>query len=210
MRCKSKILFIYYLILLFLLIGCPLPQGVNTMGNTNNSSGSSSSSSSNGSNTVILPLTVGNTWIYNVITSVGTDTLTTSVLDIVALGGVDTYRVGTNTQYNYYRNYSDGLYKFGDSTEIYTSRRLFIMYPCVVGNTWSFNGGTYRVNNLSRSVTVPAGTFNCIEYYYRRNTGSGVTEHYEYWAPGIGQIRQDVYVDSVLIVSIQLTSYTII
>ena len=165
----------------------------------------------------ILPLKIGNTWIYTHITSAGSFTETLNVTSVTNIGGVDVYRgdstSGTSSTYEYHGNHvGDGLYFYGDGGIGIISPCLFLQYPCSVGDSWIYDrwGGTYTVQSISTIVTVDAGSFECIVYYYRRDTATGLTEHFEYWAPGIGMIKNNVYKDHDLIDSIGLVSYSIL
>jgi hypothetical protein len=199
-------LFIVFFIML-LLFSCTIP-GSGSTGSSGSSSGGGGSTSSTRSGGVILPLTVGNTWIHNWTAGGVTDTRSSSVFTTQIIGGQTTYRTGVLTAFNCYLNHSDGLYKYGDNSGVYASPRLYLKYPCAAGDSWSFDGGTFTVLNTSRTVTVPAGTFDCILYYYRKvNTSGSVSVHYEYWCPDIGQVKQDVYLDGSLAVTIELVSY---
>ena len=201
---------IIYLLMFFLvmilLFSCTIPDTGSSGGNSGGGSGGTTSTTRSGG--VILPLTVGNTWAHNWTAGGLTDSRSSSVFATQIIGGETTYRTGVTAAFNCYLNHSDGLYKYGDNSGVYVSPRLYIKYPCAAGDTWSFGGGTFTVLNISRAVTVPAGTFDCILYYYRKVNGDGtVSVHYEYWCPDVGQVKQDVYLDGSLAVTIELVSY---
>ena len=48
-----------------------------------------------------------------------------------------------------------------------------------------------------------------ISHYYKVNSDSTICQHYEYWAPGVGQIEQIIYLDGALQLTIQLKSYSL-
>ena len=96
---------------------------------------------------VILPLTIGNTWSHTYTAEAASTppyVLTTSVSGIQNISGEDTYKTGTSALYNYFKNHEDGLYMYGNNMEIFPVPRLFIKYPCSIGDTWDYNGGKYR------------------------------------------------------------------
>jgi hypothetical protein len=159
---------------------------------------------------VILPLALGNIWTHSWIAGAVSSSTTTSVSAIQNIAGEDTYRTGTATLYNYYRNHDDGLYDYGNNLEIYASQRLYLKYPCSVGDTWSYDGGTLEVMSTSAPVDSDAGTFNCIEYYFYKNNSDGTfSEHMEYWFPGVGQVLQYIYLDHTLVLTVELKNYTL-
>ena len=195
-------------------IGCIPPVS----GSSGSGSGGGSDENTNityGEDTsVILPLEIGNTWTHDNVTSHGTSSETLTVVSVSNIGGIDVYRTNYSTgAYEYLGNHiGNGLYFYGDNTTGYIiPPYLFLQYSCSVGDSWTFDryGGTYTVQDISDVITVPAGSFECIVYYYRRSTASGLTEHYEYWAPGIGLVQNNVYLDHSLIVSIRLRNYTL-
>ena len=167
---------------------------------------------------VILPLKTGNTWIYNFLTNFGPQyTETISISETKVISGINIYRQDSSTGvYNYYRNHKDGLYFYGEgdtvtkSESIIPSSCLYIKYPCSIGNSWTvYDGGTFTVLSTSKAIKVEAGTFNCIRYYYMLENEIEITEHYEYWAPNIGMVQQDIYHNGKSTVSIQLASFSL-
>jgi len=64
----------------------------------------------------------------------------------------------------------------------------------VLGETWQVlrpDGSTvyHEVVNTDVVVTVPAGTFHCVEYVY--TTSSTVNESHIFWNHEVGQIKED-------------------
>jgi hypothetical protein len=173
--------------------------------------GGSDSSGGGGSRSggVILPLAVHNTWTHDwIVGAVSTPTVT-SVSAIQNIAGDDTYKTGTAALYNFYRNHDDGLYNYGNNLGTHAPQ-LYLKYPCTVGDSWTYDGGTFEVMSVSATVDSGAGTFECIEYYFTKNNLSGTfSEHMEYWCPGVGQVLQYVYLDDALVLTIELKSYSL-
>jgi len=162
---------------------------------------------------VIQPLSVGDQWTYNYgIPSLSSESLTISITRTLEVDGVEVAESGNATYgYDYLSNHSDGLYIYGTSYGMYATPQLFRKYPCSVGDTWSDAlGGTYEVQSISTSITVPAGTFDCIHYYYSYHNSTGHTEHQLYYCVGVGMVRQDIYLDSSHILFFELTSYSVL
>lgn len=162
---------------------------------------------------VIQPLSVGDQWTYHYgIPSLSSESLTISITKTIEIDGVELAESGNATAgYDYLRNHSDGLYIYGTSFGMYATPQLFRKYPCSVGDTWSDAlGGTYEVQSISTSITVPAGTFDCIHYYYSYHNSTGHTEHQLYYCSGVGMVRQDIYLDSGHILFFELTSYSVL
>ena len=133
----------------------------------------------------ILPLAIGNYWVYtdSVFTIGQTATVDTTKFGITGYRHI-TYNNQRETVYywNWYnmpedipqrrrnlvRNEEDGLMYYGQvigSAVSTINRSLFIKYPVVVGNEWPFTGG-YSIENISVSTLfeTPVGVFDCYVY----------------------------------------------
>ena len=84
------------------------------------------------------------------------------------------------------------MYVYVDPTYSYIKPSLLYSYLCNLGDCYPAEiGGIGVVENLDTTITVQAGTFNCIKYKFsaRRNeTGAGFN-HYHYCSPGVGLIK---------------------
>ena len=126
----------------------------------------------------LYPLKVANVWTYDKATNLGdyediylveakvSDTI--FKVKFTSSGSMGDNREETIVA----ENKSDGYYQ--DGTIIYK-------YPAEAGDTYQSGSRTITVIATNVSITVPAGTFNCIEYESGGST---------YWvSPGVGQIK---------------------
>lgn len=159
----------------------------------------------------IMPLTVGNRWIYH---DVQSDTLGHVVWDgYDTLNVTGTAMVGEETWYQCtdgykYTNRTDGLWKACQGNVLYRQ------FPTTRGA--SYQSGSYpdyycspsliRVTGVDTVITVPAGTFHCITYY----SGDYYGRTYYHYAPNVGLVRSDSYMlGNCHVGSSVLTEYTV-
>ncbi len=128
----------------------------------------------------LIPLAKDNIWTYDYATNLGDYT---RVLEVESEVSDNIYKINyatrnkRNTEDSHYytvvgENKSDGYYVDGD---------LHYKYPVETGDVFQRDGTTVTVNETNISITVPAGTFNCIEYEYDVST---------YWvSPEVGLIK---------------------
>jgi hypothetical protein len=138
----------------------------------------------------IMPLKVGNCWIY--------ETTFLDTLGNVILVAPETLAVVVDTMIKgetwfrvknvLYTNRSSGLWIWG-TDEPY----LFYKYPTEVGDSTLTGYGTIQtVTATARQVNVPAGTFSCVEYSQRFGSIIGYVEYCSY---NVGVIRYDEFCD---------------
>ncbi len=159
---------------------------------------------------VIYPLTIGNTWIFKVLSY---DTLGNQyeLMPSQILITGDTVIQGQQCYLGYetYFNRSDGLYCFtGDSGSPFA---LLYKYPAKVGDSYSEGNRTITVVSVNDTITVPAGTFVC--YHYEVLAPYADTEE-RYLAPKIGLVMVESYHPlsggrKYKAFSQELTSYTV-
>lgn len=140
---------------------------------------------------VILPLKVGNMWIFNA-TEYAADTVRRKLIDTLDVRS-DTV-IGGETRYlfnsqNGYLNRSDGAYAWGLSQG--GEPILQFKYPTRAGDSVYYGDATYsimiRVVSTSELVTVPAGHFVCHHYFLTASFGQ-YDVHY-FIAPNIGYVK---------------------
>lgn len=151
---------------------------------------------------VLVPLEVGNSWQYAQtwarLDSVAPDT--TITMDVRHKDTVDTF-VGyylNNMIIAPFRlwgslpmlaNRSDGLYTAQLSYVVPTGPPLVaraLSYPTFAGDTLTYLQYRVRTQSTSSSVSVPAGTFDCIEYMFLQNDDTVAT----IWCkPNLGLIK---------------------
>ncbi len=167
---------------------------------------------------VIMPLAIGNTWIYldNGYDSNG-HLIVPSRLDTLLINDTITY--GKDVLYIpqnrkiYYYNKTDGLsirYNFAPE------ETLFAKYPAKAGDIFRHDSyiltkesspdplglaaADYIVSSTTESVTVPAGTFICYKYnadYYDTTKHQLLDRYNTYYAPNVGMIKsEDFHLDS--------------
>ena len=142
----------------------------------------------------IIPLQIGNTWIYEFSQYDTLGTLISAVYDTVALA-IDT--VLDNRVWffwaqpeMYIANYSDGAWirslEIGFS--LYPS--LMYKYPAEVGDLWTFDGfSTFhmQLTSINEVTEVPAGRFSCHVYDFGSTTGV------VHIVPGIGMVFSEMF-----------------
>ncbi len=169
--------------------------------------------------TVIMPLAIGNTWIYldNGYDSNG-HLFVPSTYDTLLISDTITY--GKDILYKpqnrliYYTNKANGLwvrYDLAPSEEIF-----FAKYPAKDGDIFRRDSlivtkesspdplgltiGNFIVSSTTESVTVPAGTFVCYKYnadYYDTTSHQLVDRVNSFYAPNVGRIKsEDFHLDS--------------
>jgi len=151
----------------------------------------------------IWPLAVGNVWNYDFFGY----NVTYKVIGTGTVSGDQVFRVqitGPNiNEVNVLSNHSDGLYDYGMEPNTH-SGELFLKYPTSVGDSWTYAGVTMTVISTSQSVSVPAGTFDCVVYEY--NSASSGKNRY-YFSPHIGYIQ--FYQGSSNTYNLKLKSYSL-
>jgi len=123
---------------------------------------------------VILPLASGNTWKYqrNFIdtlgNTVGNDTVTMTILGPDTIGSTYGYSIiNGNFIYNLIQpfgliNRQDGLY----AATVYPppTYTKALPFPTIAGDEVVYDNYQVKTKSLQRIVSVPAGTFTCVEY----------------------------------------------
>jgi hypothetical protein len=167
---------------------------------------------------VIMPLAIGNTWIYidngydsngHLIVPTPSDTLLIS--DTLSYGK-DIIYIPQN-RHIYYVNRADGLRIRYDG---YFDETFIAKYPAKAGDIFRHDrylitkesspdpigvaAGDLIVSSTIESVTVPAGTFICYKYnedYYDTASHQLLDRFNTYYAPNVGMIKEeDFYLDS--------------
>jgi hypothetical protein len=140
---------------------------------------------------VIVPLAVGNKWIYDVydFPPVGDPVQTLDSIVVVGdstVGAETRYRLNLGTEQMV--NRGNGLwYKPSGTDQLY----LQFAYPADVGAGWAAGvGGEISMTLVSKSaaITVPEGTYVCWQYV-AEIIPTGITVYYV--APNVGIIRSD-------------------
>ena len=149
----------------------------------------------------IMPLAIGNRWTYEILRldplgdTVSLDSQSTVIVGDTVISGQTWYQYETDVIQSSdlpdLRNASDGLLITGpDSTY---PPYLLAKYPATTGDTWTNANGddTLWVRGTKVSVTVPAGTYECVQYAIHRLSGDSTINYY---APGTGLVRQIFFV----------------
>ena len=126
---------------------------------------------------IIMPLAIGNNWVYEDDDGDLSEVNITSEIDI---DGITWYIDNSN---NFYRNNSEGLwiYDLEDDRE-----GLLIKYPIDINESYiDISGERYTCN--STDITF-ANYTNCHEYYTRNEINNGVIEFILYFKPNIGMV----------------------
>lgn len=165
-----------------------------------------SPNSPNVDSSVIMPLKVGNTWIFNVKTLNKDGILIDSGLDTflvkgyAELQGIKGYFISPMEDY-LFQNESDGLhvYELGDTI----NNNLFFKYPGHLNDKWtvSVKDGKYElsISEVDKLIKVEAGEFKCINYaelYVYEVPESTLIRYYKtyyYLSPNIGFVKTETY-----------------
>ena len=146
----------------------------------------------------LLPLAVGNEWVFRSTTTYTTGSPPASRLDTIRV--VSDTTVGSETWYH--------LTDTGQKTSYYVtlrvdgvwkdlaSPRLLYRYPATAGQTYAFSPDeSIQVVRTDASISVPAGTFSAFHYRFLRERIDLNGQVYEntypcdyYLAPGIGWV----------------------
>ena len=154
----------------------------------------------------IVPLAIGNNWIYSDSTFYGQDSLYVST-HTHSVVGKRVILHKNNTVEVFLTSWGplclelDGLYSYGinedePSPNQYNLKSLVIRYPVNVGDSWTTQygndyGSVFHCISLDGLFATPAGTFHCVVIGYSQKNFS-----YEaYYCPGIGFVG-DINCDS--------------
>lgn len=155
----------------------------------------------------IIPLKIGNYWKYESQTYFTKDSLPTYSYDNLSVFG-DTNIDGTkyyfvlniNNEYTASTNKEDGYY-YHSFDNIKNNDFLYYRYPCNIGDKWDMvifsdedlDEKYCIVKSLNKVVTVPFGTFECINYEVsevQRYQHLTMIDIYSYYiSPGVGFIK---------------------
>jgi hypothetical protein len=151
----------------------------------------------------IMPLAIGNQWRSEVLRvdsagdTVSLDSQSTIIVGDTTISGQTWFRYQTDyiqsSDLPVLRMASDGLWVSGpDATD---AAYLLAKYPCNTGDTWTNAAAddTITVRGTKVSVTVPAGTYECVQYAIHRPSGDSTVNYY---APGTGLVKQTFFVVS--------------
>ena len=165
----------------------------------------------------IMPLAISNEWDFNVVRvdSLG-DTIQSLAQSMVIIGDTTVsgvtwyeYRMGFNQEsgpFPMMASKADGLWAKGpDSTDL---PYLLAKYPASVGDTWknADETDTFYVEAVDLSVTVPAGSYDCIKYAIHRPDGDST---HSYFSPGVGLVKQTFFATDGSQVRTELKSVTL-
>ncbi len=151
----------------------------------------------------LLPLKIGNEWIYKI--QYG-DTASISYFDTLFVESDTmiwgqrffiTRSKGYHTTWSIFvfplTNMKDGLYYY------FVGRHLYIKYPTHAGDTLNASSyGTAYIKSVNETVDVPAGLFtDCLEYIedgYTRGSYPHWISH-DYFKPDIGLVKYEHYIE---------------
>ncbi len=146
----------------------------------------------------IWPLKVGNQWTYEdqLLDTAGNifhwDTTVMLIAKDTVIQGETWYITTVNgirdPETLPGKNRSDGLWGWDGS-----SGMLVWKYPATVADTFKFGIDTVTIESIHDTVTVPAGTFVCLNYKWVDNEDPGRVYQYHYLSPGVGWILGEEY-----------------
>jgi hypothetical protein len=147
---------------------------------------------------VILPLTIGNQWITDVVEYneygqiVDEYTGTGTVIGDTAIESRTWYFMETDsggTDTSLWTNKENGAWAWTDSSG--SPEVLMLKYPASPGESYPVYDVTVTVESTNTEETVPAGSFTC--YYYRAHIPIFGTVGRIWAAPNIGVVRAEEY-----------------
>ena len=145
----------------------------------------------------LMPLAVGNQWVYRVtsldtngvVTGVENDTI--RVLKDTTFGGQTCYvlsSLNTDRSPGYFQSRSDGIW--APSGNSYAMQKWF-SYPAKVGDTTMiYSHDPVVVRNVDTLVAGPGGAWRCCVYNLDN-------VFIEYYAPGVGLCREEFWYESL-------------
>ncbi|MBS1902372.1 MAG: hypothetical protein JSS75_01550 [Bacteroidetes bacterium] len=184
----------------------------------------------------LFPLAVGNSWTYQVTNydaNTGAvsqrSTYTTSIDSAVTINGQTAYKYGSGSAYQSFSG-NDLQYSYTPSGRTGMITLVRYRYPMLVGTPQKVLDTTYsdqsrqvttlEIVDSAKKVTVPAGTFTCVQFRtVILSTFSAapldtaqVTD--DYLAPGVGLVRTAHYrsnriSEDNLLDLVELKSYTV-
>jgi len=128
---------------------------------------------------IIMPLAIGNSWIYEDDDGDLSEVNITSEIDIDGI----TWYIDNND--NFYRNNSEGLwiYDLEDDRE-----GLHLKYPIDIDESF-INAWGWRFTCISKDFTF-VNYVGCYEYYYTESYSAFAQEIRLYYKPNIGMVGQ--------------------
>ena len=148
----------------------------------------------NDSSSVLMPLNVGNQWTYQntMVDSSGvvrfSSTIIYKIFRDTLIQNEKWYLYGTNTTPSaWMANRADGLWIMPAPGNISQSR-VWYKYPANVNDSWIVFNAAVTLAAANISLTVPLGTFSCLQYTVS-DTSSGAGLETIYFAPGKGIIK---------------------
>jgi len=139
--------------------------------------------------TEIVPLKIGNTWLYeftvydSLMNATSSSQLEATICCDTLVNEIYYYTFDKESDLWYFNNNS-GLWTIRNSVlNDFTAPSLHYKYPCKVGDKYSY---FFEVASVDTSILVPAGKFKCIFYY------SDIVEYFV--SPGIGTIKSSSYI----------------
>ena len=167
---------------------------------------------------VLIPLTVGNKWVYNwyLYDSLGKSKLVCveykevfkdSIIYEIHWGNIKDsiydFRISSgHTDYYFLANKSDGSYY----KALYQDPWREWKYPGSKGDTFLSNGVKRIIEEINYQNKVAIGSFNCYKYSY---SFTGIDKYIFYFSPDIGEILEEFYEYDILVSKTELISYTI-
>jgi len=140
----------------------------------------------------LIPLTLGNFWIYEVEVYVN-DSLMQSAVDTTLLTetkhwGGHAWLGPRGKRGQLMRNSDEGVWNFRVNTRYPKGAEFLIYpYPAEVGKEWDVESMPSKLISVSDTITVPAGEFTgCYQIFY--NDEAGNSEASVWIKPGVGKV----------------------
>ena len=170
---------------------------------------------------VLVPMKVGNIWIYQTtdydengdISYVSLDTFSITKKYTVDSDDVylrrAIYHIGDeyiDEVFGYYSNKSDGFHFHGfifDDQPPGKQSLLINKYPTEEGDKFNTMDYEFLVEKTDENIKIPAGEFSCYKYIKLVDGNTGI----EYCKPGLGLVKAENYSEGELSKKMELISY---
>lgn len=157
----------------------------------------------------IMPLALGNFWVYQQLYYDSNGNLTDSEIDTLLVKRQFTYNGKVYFSFDEYdeehqdeglRNADGGLYQLNYDYDNETfSEDLMFKYPAKTGDVFMINEEEVKVISTNATISVPKGSFSCYHYkieseYIDEDDPSYSRKIIEnlYMAPGVGMVKYEI------------------
>jgi hypothetical protein len=187
----------------------------------------------------ILPLAIGNQWIYSVQPYDVNGSFYSpweggrTVLADTMIDGEKWFTWDSTDVRHFWINHSDGFYLYpatwSDGSSIKKTKQLYYKYPGTVGDAPPYlrtkytdhsSYDTYEIVSTDSLFTTPAGDFHCYVYEFYSYSEDSAThtktkeaskyKYFYFYAPGVGLVGWDNYATNPTTKEFYLSEHTVL